>query len=60
MNADVRAALDRLKETIARIESLDQSYWSASLGTRHLDAFAEQLANDAKTAAAHIKAFGKR
>lgn len=60
MNEQIAKALSRLKETIAEIENLDNSYWNVSLGTSHLSAYAEQITNDAKTLAAHLKAFGKK
>lgn len=59
MNEQIRNAIERLKGTINEIETLDRSHWNVSLGTSHLTAYAEQLVNDAKTVAAHIKAFGK-
>ena len=49
-----------MKDTISEIERLDSSYWNISLGTSHLNAYAEQLVNDAKTTAAHLKAYGKK
>lgn len=60
MNEHVANALARLKETIQDIESMDKSYWNVSLGTSHLSAYAEQVVNDAKTLAAHLKAYGKK
>lgn len=51
--------MQRLEETISKIKSLDSSYWNASLGTKQLHGYAEQLVNDAKTVAAHMKFFGK-
>lgn len=60
MNEQVRKAVERLKETISEIESLDRSHWNVSLGTSHLIAYAEQVVNDAKTVAAHLKSFGKK
>lgn len=60
MNQQIINSIKRLKETINDVENLGQSYWNASLGTKHLDAYAEQLVNDAKTLAAHLKAFGKK
>ncbi len=59
MNEQIAKSLERLKDTISSIENLERSYWNRSLGTKHLEAFAEQLVNDAKTAAAHLKTFGK-
>lgn len=59
MNEQITTALNRLKETISTLENLDNFYWNRSLGTKHLEAYAEQLVNDAKTLAAHLKAFGK-
>lgn len=59
MNEQITTALNRLKETISTLENLDNSYWNRSLGTKHLEAYAEQLVNDAKTLAAHLKTFGK-
>lgn len=60
MNPQIKTSIKRLKDTINEIESLDGSYWNVSLGTSHLNAYAEQLINDAKTAAAHLKAYGKK
>lgn len=60
MNGQIQNALSRLKETIAEFERLDNSYWNVSLGTSHLNAYAEQIVNDAKTLAAHLKAYGKQ
>ena len=59
MNEQIAKSLERLKETISTIEQLENSYWNKSLGTKHLEAYAEQLVNDAKTVASHIKAFCK-
>lgn len=59
MNEQITTALNRLKETISTLENLDNSYWNRALGTKHLEAYAEQLVNDAKTLAAHLKTFGK-
>ncbi len=60
MNEQIRKSTDRLKESIAELERLDSSYWNKSLGTSHLNAYAEQVVNDAKTVAAHLKSFGKK
>lgn len=60
MNQQIKNSIERLKQTISEIERLDRSYWNTSLGTSHLSAYAEQLVNDAKTAAAHLKAYGKK
>lgn len=60
MNEHVANALSRLKETIQDIEDLDNSYWNVSLGISHLSAYAEQVVNDAKTLAAHLKSYGKK
>lgn len=60
MNEQIQKALSRLKESIAELEKLDNSYWNVCLGTSHLLAYAEQISNDAKTLAAHLKAYGKR
>lgn len=57
MNERTAKALERLKESISELENLDNSYWNVSLGTSHLNAYAEQIVNDAKTLAAHIKAY---
>lgn len=57
MNEQIRKALSRLKETISELERLDNSYWNVSLGTSHLIAYAEQVVNDAKTLAAHLKSY---
>lgn len=59
MNEQIRKSIDRLKESIAELERLDSSYWNKSLGTSHLNAYAEQIVNDAKTVASHLKAFAK-
>ena len=58
MNEHVANALSRLKETVQDIEDLDNSYWNVSLGISHLNAYAEQVVNDAKTLAAHLKSYG--
>lgn len=60
MNSQITKALERLKETLSELERLDFSYWNISLGTTHLSAYAEQIVNDAKTLAAHLKAYGKQ
>lgn len=60
MNERIQNALYRLKESIAELERLDNSYWNVSLGTSHLDAYAEQIVNDAKTLAVHLKSYGKQ
>lgn len=60
MNDQIRNSIDRIKETLNEMESWDRSYWSARLGTSHLKAYAEQIVNDAKTLAAHLKAYGER
>lgn len=60
MNSQIAKALDRLKETLSELERLDSSYWNISLGTTHLCAYAEQIVNDAKTLAAHLKSYGKK
>ncbi len=60
MNEQIQKSLFRLKETINEIESLDNSYWNISLGISHLNAYAEQVVNDAKTLAAHLKSYGKK
>lgn len=60
MNPQIQTSLQRLKDTISEIERLDSSYWNISLGTSHLNAHAELLVNDAKTTAAHLKAYGKK
>ncbi len=59
MNQQIKNSIERLKQTISEIERLDGSFWNVSLGTSHLSAYAEQLVNDAKTAAVHLKAYGK-
>lgn len=60
MNEQIAKALSRLKETIGEIERLDKSYWNVSLGTSHLKNYAEQVVNDAKTLATHLKSYGKK
>lgn len=60
MNEQTRKAIERLRETLNVIESWDRTYWNASQGTSHLTAYAEQVVNDAKTLASHLKAFGKK
>lgn len=60
MNEPIKKSIDRLKETIAELERMDNSYWNVSLGTSHLTAYAEQVVNDAKTLASHLKAYGKK
>lgn len=60
MNEQIRKAIDRLKETVGELERMDNSYWNVSLGTSHLTAYAEQVVNDAKTLASHLKAYGKK
>lgn len=60
MNEQILKAIERCKETIAEIENLDNSHWNVSLGVKHLEAYAEQIVNDAKTLAAHLKTYGKR
>lgn len=60
MNEQIAKALSRLKETIGELERLDNSYWNISLGTSHLNAYAEQVVNDAKTLVAHLKSYGKK
>ena len=60
MNKQIRKSLDRLKESLSELERLDSSYWNISIGTSHLSAYAEQIVNDAKTLAAHLKAFRKQ
>lgn len=60
MNKRIQAALARLKDSVHDFESLGSSYWNASLGTKEINALAEQIVNDAKTLQAHIKAFGKQ
>jgi len=60
MNKEIKIAIDRLKGTISELERMDSSYWNVSLGTSHLTAYAEQVINDAKTLAAHLKSFGKK
>lgn len=60
MNEQIQKSINRLKESIAELERLDKSYWNVSLGTSHLSAYAEQITNDAKTLAAHLKAYGKQ
>lgn len=60
MNEQIKKSIDRLKETINEIERMDNSYWNVSLGTSHLTAYADQVVNDAKTLASHLKAFGKK
>lgn len=59
MNEQIKNSIERLKDTISTIENLEMSYWNRSLGVKHLEAFAEQVVNDAKTLAAHLKTFGK-
>lgn len=59
MNTQIKKALERLKESISELERLDSSYWNISLGTSHLTAYAEQIVNDAKTLAVHLKTYGK-
>lgn len=60
MNEQIKNAIIRLKQTISELERMDSSYWNASLGTSHLTAYAEQVVNDSKTLASHLKAFGKK
>lgn len=60
MNEHIQNALYRLKESIAELERLDNSYWNVSLHTSHLNAYAEQIVNDAKTLAVHLKSYGKQ
>ena len=60
MNEQIKKAIDRLKETISELERMDSSYWNVSLGTSHLTAYAEQVVNDAKTLASHLKTYGKK
>ncbi len=60
MNEQIRNALERLKQTTSELERLDNSYWNVSLGTSHLKAYAEQVVNDAKTLAFHLKTYGKK
>lgn len=60
MNEPIKKSIDRLKESISELERMDNSYWNISLGTSHLDAYAEQVVNDAKTLASHLKAYGKK
>ncbi len=60
MNEQIRNAVERLKQTISELERLDNSYWNVSLGTSHLKAYAEQVVNDAKTLAFHLKTYGKK
>lgn len=43
MNPQIQTSLQRLKDTISEIERLDSSYWNISLGTSHLNAYAEQF-----------------
>jgi len=60
MNKEIKIAIDRLKGTISELERMDSSYWNVSLGTSHLTAYAEQVINDAKTLATHLKSYGKK
>ena len=60
MNEQIKTSILRLKQTISELERMDNSYWNVSLGTSHLSAYAEQVVNDAKTLAAHLKSFGKK
>lgn len=60
MNEQIKKAIDRLKETISELERMDRSYWNVSLGTSHLNAYADQVINDAKTLASHLKSYGKK
>ncbi len=60
MNERTKKALDRLKDTISDIESWDRSFWNISQGTNHLTAYAEQVVNDAKTLASHLKSYGRK
>ncbi len=60
MNSPIANSIKRLKESINELENLGSSYWNVSLGTKHLEAYAEQIVNDAKTLAAHLKTFGKK
>lgn len=60
MNEHIKKAIDRLKETISELERIDCSYWNVSLGTSHLNAYADQVVNDAKTLASHLKSYGKK
>lgn len=60
MNTQIQNALSRLKESISELERLDNSYWNCSLSTSHLKAYAEQIVNDAKTLAAHLKSYGNK
>ena len=55
MNERIRKAIDRLKESVNDLEKLDSSYWNKMLGTGHLNAYADQILNDAKTLSSHIK-----
>lgn len=60
MNEQIRNSISRLKQTISELERMDSSYWNISLGTSHLTAYAEQVVNDAKTLAVHLKSYGKK
>ncbi|MBD5248756.1 MAG: hypothetical protein HDS58_01560 [Barnesiella sp.] len=60
MNEQIKNAINRLKQTVSELERMDSSYWNVSLGTSHLTAYAEQVVNDAKTLASHLKAYGKK
>lgn len=60
MNERIHNAVVRLKASICELETLDTSYWNASLGTSTINALAEQIVNDAKTLQVHIKAYGKK
>jgi|InofroStandDraft_1065614.scaffolds.fasta_scaffold66781_3 hypothetical protein len=60
MNERIQNAVTRLKASICELETLDTSYWNASLGTSTINALSEQIVNDAKTLQAHIKSYGKK
>lgn len=55
MNKRVVFALERLKEDIRELESLDASFWNKSLGTKHLKTLAKTIKNDADNLAESIR-----
>ena len=57
MPEDVRFLIERLKEDIERLESLDSSYWNKSLGTNHLKSYAKIILNDADSISAYLTHF---
>lgn len=55
MNKRVAFALERLKEDIRELESLDASFWNKSLGVNHLKTLAKTIKNDADNLAESIR-----